>query len=145
MTAGLYISNLKAADPFSVIKSMTKTLKDKIPVDYENAADLVIEREKLMSTGIGHGIAIPNAKLPGLTRPVIVIARSDAGVDFNSIDGKLTRMIFMILTPIQDHQSQIQILADISSIFQDKENRERIFKTKSFNEFIASIKPAYSK
>ncbi len=139
-----FISNLKAADPVQAIISMSKTLKNKTAIDFRNAAEMVIEREKLMSTGIGHGIAIPNAKLAGLTKPVIVVARSEEGVDFNSIDGKMTRMIFMILTPLQDHQSQIQILADISSVFQDKENRERIFRAKSFNEFIASIKPAYS-
>ena len=140
-----YISNIKSADTFHAIKAMSRTLKNKTSIDFENAASLVIEREKLMSTGIGHGIAIPNAKLPGIIKPLIVVARSEAGIDFNSIDGKLTKMIFMILTPLNDHQSQIQILADISSIFQDKENRERIFKSRSFNEFIASIKPAYSK
>ncbi len=140
-----YIGHLKSEDQFSAIKTMSKTLKDKTSIDFENAALLAIEREKLMSTGIGLGIAIPNAKLAGLTKPIIVVAKSEAGVDFNSIDGKPAKMIFMILTPLQDHQSQIQILADISSVFQDRETRERIFKTKSFNEFIASIKPAYSK
>jgi len=140
-----YISNLKVSDPVSAIKSMSHILKGKSPVNHEKAAALVIEREELMSTGIGQGIAIPNAKLEGLTKPVIVVARSETGVDFNSIDGRLAKMIFMILTPLNDHQSQIQILADISSIFQDKETRETIFKSKSFNEFIASIKPAYSK
>jgi len=140
-----YISNLKSSDPVSAIKSMSKTLKDKITIDYEKASSMVIEREELMSTGIGQGIAIPNAKIEGLTRPVIVVAKSETGVDFNSIDGRLAKMIFMILTPLNDHQSQIQILADISSIFQDKETRETIFKSKSYNEFIASIKPAYSK
>jgi len=141
----LYISNLKATDRFHAIKILSKTLKEKMPADYENAAYMVTEREKLMSTGIGQCIAIPNAKLSGLTRPVIVVARSEAGIDFNSIDGKPAKIIFMILTPLNDHQSQIQILADISSIFQDKDHRESIFKSKSFNEFVASIKPVYSK
>ncbi len=140
-----YISNIKAEDPFNAIKTMSKTLKEKIYIDSDNASALVIEREKLMSTGIGQGIAIPNAKLSGITKPVIVVARSEDGIDFNSIDGKPAKMIFMILTPLQDHQSQIQILADISSIFQDKDTRERIFKSKSYNEFIALIKPVYSK
>lgn len=139
-----YISNLKAADTLSTIKLMSKMLKDKTSIDPEKAAALVIEREQLMSTGIGQGIAIPNAKIDGLTKPLIVVARSEAGVDFNSMDGRLSKMIFMILTPLNDHQSQIQILADLSSVFQDRETRERIFKSKSFNEFISTIKPAYS-
>jgi len=140
-----YIGNIKAADSIHAIKLMSKALKDKTSIDHEYAAALVIEREKLMSTGIGHGIAIPNAKLSGINKPVIIVARSETGIDFNSIDGKPSKMIFMILTPLKDHQSQIQILADISSIFQDKENRDIIFKSKSYNEFIASIKPVYSK
>ncbi len=140
-----YIGNLKAADPVNAIKSMSKTLRSKTSIDCEKAASLVIEREELMSTGIGQGIAIPNAKIEGLTKPVIVVAKSEAGVDFNSIDGKLSKLIFMILTPVNDHQSQIQILADISTIFQDKKTRETIFSSKSFNELVASIKPAYSK
>lgn len=141
----LYIGNLKALNAEESITILSKKIESLNGISAGEIAARVIEREKLMSTGIGNYIAIPHARFQGLKKPVIATARSESGVDFNAIDGKNAHLIFMILSPAEDQKSQIQILADISDIFQDREIRDRAIKARSYNEFIASIKPAYYK
>ncbi len=142
---GLYIRNLKAGNSIEAIRIMTKQLTGLNDISPEKIAAGVIARENMMSTGIGSSIAVPHARFDELKKSVVITAQSESGVDFNAFDGKEAKLIFMILSPFNDQQSQIQILADISRIFQDKDIRERTFNAKSYNEFIAAIKPFYFK
>jgi len=141
----LYIRNLKAADSIDAIKQMCGSIHNPPGINPDVIAEKVIERENMMSTGIGNYIAVPHARLPELKKPLIIAARSESGVDFDAIDGKPAKLIFMVLSPRNDQQSQIQILSDISVIFHDRETRDRAIRAKSFNEFVSSIKPAYYK
>lgn len=75
----------------------------KIPADSAEAAVRGIERrERLGSTGIGTGIALPHAKLPGLTEVVGVLATLPAGIDFEAIDGKPVQVVCLFLRPESD-------------------------------------------
>ncbi len=136
-----YIQDLFAVDAADAIRKMAYSLENKTELNHNDIAGAVIEREDIMSTGIGNEIAVPHARLTGITRPYLVIAKSESGIDFNAIDGKLAHLLFMILTPFNDQQSQIQILSDISTIFHDKNTRDRALQAKSYSEFISSIKP----
>lgn len=140
-----YIRNLKIENSLDAIKTMSGYIKNINGLTPDVIAEKVIDRENMMSTGIGSNVAVPHARFTELKKPLVVAARSESGVDFNAIDGKEAKLIFMILSPINDQQSQIQILADISRIFQDKDIRERTLKAKTYNEFIAAIKPSYFK
>jgi mannitol/fructose-specific phosphotransferase system IIA component (Ntr-type) len=142
---GLYIRNLKAQNAIEAIILMSRKLGNIDGISGQEIAEKVISRENMMSTGIGNSIAVPHARFYNLKKTVIIAAQSESGIDFNAVDGKDARLIFMILTPFNDQQSQIQILADISGIFQNKEIRERTISAKTYNEFIAAIKPSYFK
>lgn len=142
---GLYIRNLKAQNAIEAIILMSRKLGNIDGISGQEIAEKVISRENMMSTGIGNSIAVPHARFYNLKKTVIITAQSESGIDFNAVDGKDARLIFMILTPFNDQQSQIQILADISGIFQNKEIRERTISAKTYNEFIAAIKPSYFK
>ncbi len=102
----------------------------------------VLARERIMSTGIGFGIAVPHAQLDGLQKPLIAVGISREGVDFNAPDGLPAHLIFLILTPGHDTNAQIQILAQIANIFLDERTRNAAIHAASFNEFIAVIKNA---
>jgi mannitol/fructose-specific phosphotransferase system IIA component (Ntr-type) len=69
-----------------------------------------------MSTAIEEGIALPHARIPGLNEPIVVFGRSIAGFEWDSPDGKLTKIIFLILTPVEDDNIQLQILRIISPL-----------------------------
>lgn len=98
----------------------------------------LLEREKLGSTGVGDGIAIPHARVAGLPRIVTSVGRSVAGVDFKSIDGKPTHLFFAVLTPeanvgvqvvgVQVSGIHIKLLARISRMFSRRAFREAVLQ-----------------
>lgn len=97
-------------------------------------AAAVRAREELAGTGAGHGIAVPHARLPGLAKPVLVLGRSQAGIDWDAPDGLPVHLIFLILTPKENTGVQLQILAGIASGLHPKPARERLMAARSDHE-----------
>lgn len=97
-----------------------------------------------MATGIGKGVAVPHARLPGLNGPLVGFGFSAAGVDFDAPDGEPAKAICLILTPQDDNGAQLEILADIAATFKDEEMRERAFRLSGYTEFLALVKSAKS-
>ena len=81
-------------------------------------------------------MAVPNARVNGLTRPLVVVGKSE-GIDFDARDGKPARLIILILTG--DNQSQQDLLGDASELFSHKEAVERAVNAKSFLELVAAL------
>jgi len=100
--------------------------------------DLVLEvitgREKLGSTGMGHGVAIPHGRLDGLTDPVIVVAIHQAGVDFDAIDDALVNIIVMLLVPNDDHKAHLDLLAKLARLLQQGPVRQALRQAKNGEE-----------
>lgn len=80
----------------------------------------LLEREKLGSTALGGGVAIPHARLDLIKKPLIVIGISKKGLDFDSLDGEPVYVVFLILSPRDDEGQHLKILANISKILRDK-------------------------
>ena len=83
------------------------------------------EREKIMSTGIGLGIAIPHAKIPSVKDFVVGFAKIDQGIDFNSLDGKPVHFVVMIAGPDHQQERYLQLLARITLKLKDAAVRRR--------------------
>lgn len=92
----------------------------------ERALAALLAREALGSTGIGEGVALPHARLPGIGGLSISLGRSAAGVDYGAVDGEPVFLFFMILAPEQSSALHLRALAKISRIVRDNEWRERI-------------------
>ena len=84
------------------------------------------ERERLNSTALGDGVAIPHGKLPGLRRVVAAFGRSLDGVDFNSLDGKPTHLFFLLVAPEDSAGAHLKALARISRLLKDDGFRQRL-------------------
>jgi PTS system nitrogen regulatory IIA component len=84
------------------------------------------DRERLNSTALGDGVAIPHGKLPGLRRVFAAFARSRAGVDFQSLDGKPTHLFFLLVAPEDSAGAHLKALARISRLLKDAAFRERL-------------------
>ncbi|MFH1441276.1 MAG: cation:proton antiporter [Candidatus Omnitrophota bacterium] len=97
--------------------------------DADNIYAAVIKRENDMGTAIEEGIAVPHARLAVIKRPVVIFGRSLDGIEWNSPDGKLTNMIFLILTSQDDYDTQVQILSFIAKTVSDKKIREDIMQS----------------
>jgi len=109
-------------------------------IDPDQALAVVMEREKLGSTGIGHGIAIPHGRLPDLDAPVTALARHAAGVDLDAIDGRPVHIVVLLLAPENEDRSHLEILASLARTLQQKPVRQAIMQADS-TETISSLFP----
>jgi PTS system nitrogen regulatory IIA component len=97
-------------------------------VDAEALCRTLEEREQLASTGIGDGIAIPHGKLETIDHLIGVLGRSPDGVDFDSIDGKKTHIVFLLVAPANSASDHLQALARLSRLFRDTALRQRLLE-----------------
>ena len=84
------------------------------------------DRERLNSTALGEGVAIPHGKLAGVKRVVAAFGRSPAGVDFSSLDGKPTHLFFLLVAPEDSAGAHLKALARISRLLKDESFRARL-------------------
>lgn len=105
----------------------------------------VLSREKVMSTGMQHGIAIPHGKTEGIDSMAVAIGIKKAGIDFGSLDGKPSTLFIMVVSPKRDSGPHIQFLSTIASILKDKDLVKKIVDTKNSGEAVALIQDAGSK
>ncbi|MEX0744602.1 MAG: PTS IIA-like nitrogen regulatory protein PtsN [Phycisphaeraceae bacterium] len=88
--------------------------------------DVLWQRERLGSTGLGHGVAIPHAKLPGIKRIVGVFARLTEPVDFDAMDGDKVDIVFLLLAPEGAGADHLKALACISRLLRDGQAVEKL-------------------
>lgn len=99
----------------------------------------ILEREKLGSTAIGNGVAVPHAKIKGIKKPLLTLGRSAKGVDFDALDGEMTYLFFMLISPQEEVGLHLKILAKISHLVRDKFIVERLKKINDKGEIFAII------
>jgi PTS system nitrogen regulatory IIA component len=99
--------------------------------DREAAFSAIMDRERKMSTGMKHGIAIPHGKSPTVHELVACIGISDTPVDFDSLDHEPCRIFIMTLSPIDKTGPHLQFLAEVSLLFKSSEKRAEILAAKT--------------
>lgn len=131
----LFIPELKASSKDGVLKEMAAWLQSKKKV-YKTSIvyDLLKNREKLGSTGIGGGIAIPHCRSMAVEKMTVLFAAKSKGVDFKSADRKLVKLFFMVVAPPQDVQYLV-FLGRLVEILTDKKIKNMLLKVQSFDEF----------
>lgn len=97
-------------------------------VSLTNAREAVMERENIMSTGVGKGLAIPHGKAKGLDRSYASFARLKTPVDFGSIDDQPVSMIFLLIGPETQNSLHIKMLSRVSRLMNSSSFRERLMK-----------------
>lgn len=104
--------------------------------DKEAAKECVLDRERKMSTGMKHGIAIPHGKTDTVSDLVACIGISDKAVDFDSLDQEPCRIFIMTLSPVNKTGPHLQFLAEVSLLFKSAEKRAQILNTADKAEVI---------
>jgi nitrogen PTS system EIIA component len=99
--------------------------------EVEAVVRVLLEREKLGSTGIGEGIAIPHGKLKELRDVVAAFGRSSRGIDFDSMDGAPVHLFFLLLAPENSASAHLKALARISRLLKEKAFRESLIRASS--------------
>lgn len=91
----------------------------------------ILQREKLISTGIGMGIAIPHAKISNFPRFILTIGILDQGIDWSAIDSSLVRFVFMIIGPDNAPEEYLKLLSAITNLMRSEEARRQCMATKN--------------
>jgi len=121
------IPTLRGTTKGEVLTEMARHLAGVQPgIDAVALGQALQERELLASTAIGDGIAIPHGKLDTVENLMGVLGRSVAGLDFDSIDGKPTHLIFMLVAPTASIGAHLKALARLSRLFRDAGFRQRL-------------------
>ncbi len=94
----------------------------------------LIERERLGSTGIGHGIALPHGRLQGLPRPIGAFATLARGIDYHAVDRKPVTMAFALLVPDDAIETHLRILSRLAGIFQNHDTRQELLAAQTTEE-----------
>ena len=119
------IADLQARTKEEVLAELIEPLKARWPgLDQEKILSVLLDREKLGTTGIGDGIAIPHGKLEGIQEVGLVVGRSLEGLDFKALDHKPCRIFFLVLAPEHVAGMHLRILAHISRLLQDVSFRQ---------------------
>jgi len=105
----------------------------------------IFEREKTMSTGIGHGVAIPHGKSTGVKKICASLGISTNGVDFDSLDGKPVHIFFLVATPEGPAAPHIKFLSRISRLLNMEDFRKKLISSKSKEEVLRLIEEEESK
>jgi len=134
------LADLKSKDKKGVIEELVTPVAPIAKVNHEDLVRVLMERERLGSTGIGGGIGIPHGKLPGLESLVLSFGLSRKGVDFESMDGHPTYIFFLLITPENSTGLHLKLLARISKILKNEPFKQSLLNAADRDEIFNVIK-----
>ena len=134
------IPDLKAKDKKGVLEELAAVISRHEPsIDKGALVKVLVERERLGSTGIGDGVAIPHGKMNGVSHPIISFGRSRQGLDFDSMDGQLAHLFFLLIAPEDSSSVHLQVLAKIAKILKNRDFRKKLMEPGTKKELYQTI------
>lgn len=135
--------DLQGQDKDSVITELVDiAAQSNLVRDRDDLLAAVLEREKLVTTGVGYGVAFPHAKTRALKGIVIVFGRSDVGIDFEAMDKKPVHLFFLIAAPEDAIGAHLNVMARLSYVMKSEKNRERLMRAKTPGEVMLILDSA---
>lgn len=132
--------SLNSSDKNGVIAELIDIAADNGAIrNRDEVLEAVHERERSMSTGFDNGIAIPHAKIDAADNIVLVVGTKPEGIDFDSLDGKPTRLFFLIISPKSQVGPHIQLLAEIGRKMGNADLREAIIHASDPNDIVSML------
>jgi PTS system nitrogen regulatory IIA component len=141
LSPDMVVADLKGTTKPDVLNELAQALAAKykeIPLSHLTA--VLAERERLGSTAIGDGIAIPHGKLRGVTKIIGAFGRHRVGVDFDSLDGEATHLFFVLVAPEDSASLHLKALAHVSRLLKDSSFRDRLIAAPDAAELYRLIK-----
>jgi len=134
------LSDLKGTDKPSVLRELSNVLVKPCQVtSVEELLQVLLDREKLGSTGIGEGIAIPHGRLKKLKKFFVSFGRSVKGVDFDSIDQKPSHLFFLVIAPENSAVDNLKLLGRIVTLLKEPSFKKRLIEAPSQRELFQVI------
>jgi nitrogen PTS system EIIA component len=134
------VPDLKARDKKKALEELAETIvKGRPALDKNSLVKVLLERERLGSTGIGDGVAIPHGKFQGINEPIISFGRSIKGLDFESMDGQPVYLFFLLIAPENSASVHLKALARIAKILKNSSFRKMLMELHSSVELYKAI------
>jgi PTS system nitrogen regulatory IIA component len=133
------LEDLISTDKKGILEELVAPVAKVANVSEEGLVKVLLDRERLGSTGIGGGVGIPHGKLKNLDGIVLGFGLSRNGVDFESMDGKPTHVFFLLVTPENSTGLHLKMLARISRLLKDESFKERLISASSREEIFSII------
>ena len=135
------IVDLKGDTKEEIIAELVDSLSASEAIsDRDNVLQAVLEREKIMSTGIGDGIAIPHGKSDSVVKLVAALGTQRRGVDFEALDGEPAYVFFLLVSPANVSGPHIKALARISRLLKNDDFKKKLITASSPEEIISAIR-----
>jgi mannitol/fructose-specific phosphotransferase system IIA component (Ntr-type) len=122
---------LEATDKPGVLRELVTLLAERAGVSPEPLLAAVLEREQVLSTGIGHGIAIPHAKAPGVADLMLVAGSAPEGIPFDALDGQPVRLFFLLIGPESAAGQHVKALSRIARLVRRESVRTALLEAQS--------------
>lgn len=135
---------LRSRDKAGVIAELSRFLARAAGVPEEDDAirEAVLEREAVLSTGIGGGVAIPHGKTSRVEELVLVAGKTEEPIDFEALDGRPVRLVLMLVGPESAAALHVKVLSRISRLLRNEALRERLLETSTAGEFLEELRKA---
>ncbi len=140
LTPERILPNLNGQDKPQILNELATCLtSDQRDINLASLKGVLAERERLGSTAIGDGIAIPHGKISGVKDIVGVFGRCRKGVDFDSLDGNPTHLFFLLVAPEDSASLHLKALARVSRLFRDNSFRDQLMSANEASEIYRLI------
>jgi PTS system nitrogen regulatory IIA component len=127
LSPGDVVADMTSRGKEEALAELAARIRARMPdLDADELLKILLERERLGSTGIGDGVAIPHGKVKNVKELMLAFGRSRAGVNFNSLDGRPAHLFFLLIAPDQAVGEHLKMLARISRILKDPVTRKRL-------------------
>ncbi|MBN8430750.1 PTS IIA-like nitrogen regulatory protein PtsN [Microbulbifer salipaludis] len=134
----LSLCHLAGSSKKKLLLNIAQAISEQYPdLDSDTIFNQLVARERLGSTGIGEGVAIPHCRLPGCAGPIGVLCTTSPAVDFDAIDRQPVDLLFALLVPEDSDQEHLDTLAEIAALFSDSRVREKLRAATTSDELYA--------
>lgn len=134
------VTELKARNKKEVLEELCGRIVELYPkLDRDRMVGILLDREKLGSTGVGEGVAIPHGKLGDLNRLIACFGRSPQGLDFQAVDRMPVRLFFLLLAPENCAGAHLKALAKISRLLKRPNVREELLTARTREEIFGIL------
>ncbi|MBN2693952.1 PTS sugar transporter subunit IIA [bacterium] len=135
----LILLNPKNSDKKGLLLEFAEQIGKKIDVDSSKLHKILLDRESLGSTGIGHGVAIPHCKTDIYDNISILVALSKEGINFDSIDGKPVNLFFVIVASSKSQASYFRVLSNLSRMLQNSSSFNKLLESQTVDDLYNAL------
>ncbi len=144
LTADRVVIPVQGGHKDAVLRELVDALVRSLGNESEGQAiyRAVRQREEVLSTGIGHGVAIPHAKYDGLDDIAMAAGVSDTAIAFDALDGRPVRLVFLLVSPTDQAARQVRTLSRLGRILRSEDRRQRLIGAAGAAEFLRELEAA---